>query len=822
MSISKCARIVALACLVAVLSAVIYSRGFGLQLGGTPATLAGEHKTEEDWIVTEIVRDITEMSAFAHSGSINDVRATVQSGRNGVYRISAPGVLNGDQKIDLSARVWDPTRFSLLAQAGVNGPRSPQNRIPSLNLHERLTELTAPRLRGASRSVSTALAANMAAPALHESAALTIGAFALREASGRFHDVRWSLNRMTAHLAMARGLSGQDVSSLDGRIAETILLTLANHQKPAMDAIEALESSSAAAAVQPWTRALRLRLTQDWALLSEPARVTLLEKFEYLRARRAVARHSRSVSDFDDLAVNPTLATDWVRILQANPRGVEEGGFLADGVALSLEQHEGLEMRRTYPDAPAGEAGPDLGTRATRCMTGGGPQIIPWGAWAESSQRHLAMLIGAEDAYWRHKLGATEEAVKAAKKLDTVLSHLALYPPATTFRTKGTANGDADLSQLRDAITLTINSPERLTAFVWEWLERASKYEPLRVGMPARARWFSRPSPRMPYDAGNRAKLAGHSLSADELLALGAEAPYDYGVGLASLGGRFGEKAPLAQIQATFGRRLSYDLRALDYALARMSDEEGLELREWACELNATHCAFLGAALVRLNKPVEAAAKYERAFADPTFDKVRLANESGWLVNYYRRTGQTDRAIELAELSARIGSHRGKITAGHLYEDLGRFAEAQKQYTDVYKGYDDPSQLLGFYFRAITVRKQLGYDPAWRSLVPVVFPHGLQPAPASLDGAPQSGVMITKDNPRTVKTGIQAGDIIVGLEGFRVENLSQYYAVNAFFSREEIRLTLWRGKLFAASISAPNRLMGIELRTHPIEGWAEK
>jgi hypothetical protein len=104
------------------------------------------------------------------------------------------------------------------------------------------------------------------------------------------------------------------------------------------------------------------------------------------------------------------------------------------------------------------------------------------------------------------------------------------------------------------------------------------------------------------------------------------------------------------------------------------------------------------------------------------------------------------------------------ITAAHLYEDLRRFDEAETLYEHAYRRYDDPAQLLGFYYRAVIVRKEPAYNDAWRSLAPAVFPQGLQDAPATLDAPPQTGVIIIKDNANTIKRGIQTGDIVVGLE----------------------------------------------------------
>ena len=196
--------------------------------------------------------------------------------------------------------MWNPDRFRGLAQAALaNLPASQSaKRVP---VHQRLTELTAQNLATESRDISAALAANMRDPQLHDSAALAIGAFGLRESSGRFHDVRWSLNRMTAHLAMARAWSAGENRELDGRLADVVLLTLASHQGAALAGLEKIESGVDREAALPWTRALRMRITQDPGTLQKPGDAMLLEKMEYLRSRRAVARYARSVGDFDDL-----------------------------------------------------------------------------------------------------------------------------------------------------------------------------------------------------------------------------------------------------------------------------------------------------------------------------------------------------------------------------------------------------------------------------------------------------------------------------------------------------------------------------------------
>ena len=80
---------------------------------------------------------------------------------------------------------------------------------------------------------------------------------------------------------------------------------------------------------------------------------------------------------------------------------------------------------------------------------------------------------------------------------------------------------------------------------------------------------------------------------------------------------------------------------------------------------------------------------------------------------------------------------------------------------------------------------------------------------------------MTKDSDFSRRAGLQAGDIIVGLDGRRVENLPQYYAVNSFPETEQMKLTVWRGVRFEVTVTAPNRLMGIEFRTYPIQGSSD-
>ena len=107
-------------------------------------------------------------------------------------------------------------------------------------------------------------------------------------------------------------------------------------------------------------------------------------------------------------------------------------------------------------------------------------------------------------------------------------------------------------------------------------------------------------------------------------------------------------------------------------------------------------------------------------------------------------------------------------------------------------------------------------------LTPKLFSSGIHPARVSMSTKPERGVIIVGDSARARSAGIQAGDIIVGLEGVvRVDNLDQYFAVNASYEKSEMKFTLWRGSIFQVTTSSPTRLLGIPIRSHPIAGWGE-
>jgi hypothetical protein len=833
MSLWRNVRLYVCVFLVLALAYVGYTRGFGWRLGGPPAAIRGAYQTEEAWIVGAIVGDILEMSRYRPGQPNQRSDATPpKTVSPGIYRVAA-GTVSVD--VDVKRDPWAAESFAAIARAAMaESPASAD--VPSSleEMHPALLELTPAALVNANRIVSQALSNNMRDATAHEAAALILGAFSLRESAGRFSDVRWGLNRMTAHLAMAAVLRGSAEPSVDGMLAVAVRLALANHQAQALQRVEQLRQHSESPSILAWTRVVELRVTEDWRRLSSPETASLLERQEYFRARRETVSNASAQTELASLHADDSV--EWLRIMEGSPLPVSDGRVVAES-GLAAERAEAAAVFEAMNGRPLpDDATSELNLRASGCITEAGPQVLPWSAWAEFFQRHLARLIGNIDNFYRHRLGDVTGAEAAKRGLDDQLGGLALFPAATAFRTRGKKGSEADLTHIRKAIDFAARAPERVTAQAWAFLETSARYEAVAHGMPLAAKWFMKPTAYRPFDAASRVDRVTPRPGMNDLAAVLEAAPHDFALSWGYLKRRYLDAAPYAEVQRVFGARLEYDMRTLtlakerlehDMATLTLADErrnvakEQEALMRGGCAVYIGECSALAALFVRQDRDDEAAAEYERVFSDPSFDAVGMANQSGWLVNYYFEHGKTFAAKALADRSAQVGSYRGMVTAGHLYERLERWSEAEKLYQQAAARYQNDSDLIAFYYRAVNTHKQAQFETARNESVGRIFPGGLRPAAPATMSAPERGVIVTKDNALSRKAGLQAGDIVVGLEGWQVESLPQYRAVNAFVDRDEMKLSVWRGKTFDVTLSAPNRSIGIEFRTYPIEGWAE-
>ena len=789
---------IALLVVLGVVVGVWYMRGapnpFMNRLGAASASVETDYKTEHDWAVREIASDVSEM---ANHRKVEN----------------APVVVEG--------MPWHPETFVSYAASELGDAGDVAEEDDPAEQHGALLRMSVDAILKSNTDVSTALKRNLRNPRAHEAAALTLAAFALRESAEGLSNTRWALNRMTAHLAMAQALrNGESSSSIDGQLAEAALLALTHRQTTSASILDGIETD--APEVLAWQRALRMRLNQNWKLLVEPVTATRLEKLEYFRARRMALRGTRAGQDLTDL--KERVAPDFARVAALRSLSVEDGNdFVEDGIegeiAEAAHVYQQMHGRRLNDSLP----GDDINARAGRLLSAGDPQVLPWGAWAEFANRHIGMWAMHADNHYRRMLGLPDEADQLKRRLDVRLAHLTMYPVASMGRTKGQRGTEADMSRINEAIDVAVSAPELISYDYWVFIENGSNYEPVKRGMPKRATWFVPASADVPYDLAHRAEGSIGALKQPDIETLLDEAPNSMSL-LSRVAQRHKTNEQLtAKVHALLEPRVAYDMYAIESAVNTARDaDDRIALRRQACELSVSQCLELADEL-KAKDEAAAAAEYEKAFANPALDAVAMTWSSRWLVYYYERTNQPGKATALARRSAAVGSSPGMQTLALLHEQRGQIDDAFRVFSEAAERYPDccTPPLAAFLYRQGVIEKNPVYLVRWKVIEREVFSltGGLQPMATEMKARPAHGVFVEEDSYWSRRAGLRAGDIIVGVDGWKVDSVEQLDAVLWFKPHAKTyQFTAWRGVLLTAEI--PTR-HGMTLKTHPLKGWIE-
>jgi tetratricopeptide (TPR) repeat protein len=815
-----------LSVLAAVLGYFVYER-VGMRMGGSPSSLRSAYPSEEAWIVGEILRDIAEMAAHAHRVPIDSVELSQDLAPEVPLpavqvSVRAGNLARYDGTLSLEGWLWNADNYAEVAAAllGPGLPSSPRE----ISLPETLLDARASVLAQESARISELLAADMRDASAHEEAALVLAAFALREAAYAFEDIRFLLGRMTAHLAVARSLRGPETPGPAGAIAEAALLTLAGRQQEALAAFEHLPDRSPAGAA--WRNALYLYSTYDWR--GRPGGgESLLEQVQRFRALVKSLRSTTAVARFET-AESSELA-DWGRIVTWDySNAASDSSFVTTQMERELgELQEVWTLTRNDQMSPQNltEA---LNVQAERLVGETGPRVLGWGTWAAFYQRHIAGILVATHQMLDRSLGMPERAAEYTRGARELFSGLTLHPIVDVRRTRRAGGPAEETLGVDESIALTRRSPELVNARNWEFLADTALHLMRKRGMPEAQSWFSRTILETSViDTPVRCRLFGNVAGKAERLPsalrrIAPEHPRVIEVVLANLSE---SEKTIDRVTRELGNRVEFDLAALREIVdvAEEEPEKALPVRERICDLDANECSDLGWALVRLDRPVEAAAAFQRAI-DEAPDRIDVCNNTDWIVNYYFDQGRVGEARAIADMAAEVYCAAGLDTRAYFSERMGRRVEAEEWYRARAQRYDsdDPVSfpLMGFYYRMARVQKDAEYEARFEELLSRIFPRGLEPLPSESDAArPSDGVLINGDSRRLREAGLRGGDVIVGLDGYRVRSYDQYHSVRHFQAlpsdAREMRLRVWRQTRYLdIDASVLGRFFGVNMRTY--------
>jgi hypothetical protein len=401
-------------------------------------------------------------------------------------------------------------------------------------LLEHLTDGLAETIAREDLQLSTNLEKDFTNPALHEQAAALLGAFALRENSGVFYDIRLPLCRMTAHLALARFLSGDHSPGMVGRVAGCMLLGGMNNQTAAVEQIDQLDTAQKPVAI--WARTLRAHYTLDFRPLDLATNVPGVEQVAWFTAYAAA--NNRSVAwERVGRAVNDR--PDFCRVAASLGYDVGIGNVMLQ-IWLPLELRETSAVYELMQGRELSEQDlvAALNSDPDRCFvpeSKGAPRVhvIGWGLWALQLQHHLCLAINADFNSLRYKLGLPEDSVKFARDAAEQFGHLRFYD---FLRRLDCTDADAYRKSVDDGWAFTVKYPH-LTPIPWmDYLctrvSFAPSYRP--IPNPHCNEWTSHnPLPGTAYDLDARLNFpsfTGDGRDITKVQKVHEMAPYDLGI----------------------------------------------------------------------------------------------------------------------------------------------------------------------------------------------------------------------------------------------------------------------------------------------------
>jgi hypothetical protein len=762
------------------------------------------YSTEQEWLISEIAGAIWNMSAFANGPGRSRTVTRVTEVREATAPVLAEfAIASGAESynVKVTTYLWAPEAFvPLVTTVGDRSNGNPKAAAEDGDLILALTNPLPETIQAENIRLSRLLKTSPRDAALHQQAALLIGALALRDNAATMSDPRHMMCRMTAHLAFAHALEPSR-PTVAGRLAEIVLLVLANRQQDAIERLDILDKDETSAAARGWTRALRVRTTKDWRLV-DISSATLLEAREALRAAHLAAGDPRSLPMLDTLEDRASI-TDWSRIIFHHSPSVEAGNRFA-GFSVGAELMEAAAIRATFPNSPDVRnrdafirelnVEPSIGP----ATAGNAPEfwILDWGTWAAASQRHIAAALVCTSHHLFDMLASKARGRETDARSREYFGGLRLFPLVAPYLAKHAKDRVAYASAIAAAAAFARSRPELVTDGLLTDLHEQPAFADRPQGVPPNAEWFR---PYFPvgtaFDAHRvyTVKFAVR-FDAPELERLKAMAPYEPAFLLGWIDKKFGDHPPLDVVQQEC-RRIGAYYRNVAWKVARVAQDRPdvyvPVVTRIAQEIDPDDWYWVAEYLADYDRVEEAREAFER-YVSSARDQVGVSSRVWWLVLYYYEHGRKTDAMTLAKRAADVYSGDGLATYGGLLDLSGDTRGAEKTYRALRERYDaSDGDWLGFLLRHQADSR--AYAAEAEQMTANIFPDGIQAASmATLTGAPDFGVRIKWAGHRGEQAGLRNDDIIVAVDGIRVRNKRQYAAMKYRSWAPAMRFLVWR------------------------------
>ena len=728
---------------------------------------------EEHWMVAATVGDLQGMAKLG--GTPIGSEAVVPAKAPREYQV-------GRVTLRMSPSCWDLASYQPLLGSWKPAPVEAAGNGPDL-LHDLLTP-TAKSLQKANKVVSERIKATPLAAVVHEEAAFLLGVCGMRENSRQFSDLRPLLCRMTAHLAMADHLRGGKDASNIGRWARVFY---DYHAGRPMAAREEMKTIAADGDSGRWKRVIELLITGDWRRMEDLAEPSLAESIAHARAlstHLGIPEMMKFVGERKDLQATP----EWSRLLSGPGKSVDEG-HLAMSSCVPMEFFEIREVFKVGKEPTPEELAVFLVRNEASGLVGadGVPRVISDSDWAAYFRRHFYMVCSDINRFAIRKWASPEAADEWSRSM---LPYCLKWPDHALVEPLLATRDKVFQSDLLKTAEYIRQHPEQVPMGLWYDYRFPNLETVAQTEMPNQIPWFREVSPpgtahdpcqRIRFSAIQDGEWVNHIRRLYQINPWNPVLCYE----LAENTGNTPES-----VKTTWGAIREYSKRPLTQSLegSGVTREQRIETLRTLVPLDPDAGLDLGATLVIADLPDEAIKAYEKAYEKCT-DRVAVANRSRWMIYYYKTHNQEAKAREVADHNAKVFSASGLESALAL-------AIADKDAKRAAKIADDLDERYGDKIYQFVAAWYAGGDA---KALKRIFPAGPQEATlAGLESAnANKGCRLRESSEVTRAIGLRQGDIILAIDGKRVENYEQYLMILSSTLDPHTRLIWRRGKKFS-------------------------
>jgi tetratricopeptide (TPR) repeat protein len=595
---------------------------------------------------------------------------------------------------------------------------------------------------------------------------------------------------------MARLLSGQKTYGVPGRTAEALLYTLMNNQTEALDKVSRLEKESVQ--IQPWIRALRVRNTRDYRLLGLNTNSPLVEVVAWSAAYSGFMDSDGALKKAWELA--GPAQPDFCRIVNSGHYSVGAGHqLLRTSIPLEMKEIEDVYTASHGKQLQKDDFVHELNCMPERCLSatkdGSTVRVIGWGQWALFLQKHLCHAMHQNFHFMNDKWGVPDDAKEFATKCENMFSDLRLFP---FVRRLFCTDSKSYHRAIDDGFVVTVKTPQIVPAEMWNHLcykgPNKELYHP--NPNPHVNEWhYHNPPPGTAYNIDPRRghpSITSKPTAVSQLEEMHASAPYDYELSFFLLDQKFRDSETYEQAEAVYRPISDYSVWAMD-RLSRKANKnpelyEKITLR--AANLDPDRYLSLGKYFSAMDE--QKAVRYFEKGIELSSDSVAKSYVAPWLVKYYLLHGQRAKASDLADFAEEVYSYEGLRAKAEYLELVGRFKEAMNVYLKMRERYGNCDELPAFAYRQRD-KKTLGTERYWKAEVSKLFPAGLESITIEqLKGKPTQGVILGAQSNAARAVGLEKGDIIVAVEGVRIQNIPQCIFAESLKLDPEIEFIAWK------------------------------